>query len=55
MKESHIVTDPVCGQKMKPKEVQERADHDGRTYYFCSSDCKTEFEQNPERFAREVA
>ena len=25
--------------------------YEGRTYYFCSQECKEEFEKNPQRFA----
>jgi Cu+-exporting ATPase len=31
-----------------------RADYEGQTYYFCSADCQTQFEETPDRFSKEV-
>lgn len=28
---------------------------DGRTYYFCSDECRREFEKNPQKYARVAA
>ena len=28
------------------------ADYGGKRYYFCSDDCKAEFQKNPEKFAK---
>jgi uncharacterized membrane protein YraQ (UPF0718 family)/YHS domain-containing protein len=36
------VTDPVCGMKVD-KEKALTAEHDGHTFYFCSSDCREQF------------
>jgi hypothetical protein len=38
------VRDPVCGMKVDP-EAAVRLDRDGRTHYFCSEDCREEFER----------
>jgi YHS domain-containing protein len=45
--------DPVCGMMVR----QDRAiaddltfEVDGQTYYFCSADCKEQFQQDPQRF-----
>ncbi|MFO7965859.1 MAG: L-lactate dehydrogenase [Desulfobacterales bacterium] len=45
-----MAKDPVCGM-----EVDERRSHShkavymGKTYYFCSNDCKATFQRNPEK------
>jgi Cu+-exporting ATPase len=41
------VKDPVCGMRVDPLTVQYRADHDGKTYYFCSANCRTKFLADP--------
>jgi hypothetical protein len=42
-------TDPVCGMKVDRSRAL-RAEHAGRAYFFCSEDCRAEFEANPERY-----
>jgi P-type Cu+ transporter len=46
------VTDPVCGMEVKAKDVENRSQHQGSTYYFCSSVCKEQFEANPDKYAQ---
>ncbi len=41
--------DPVCGMRVTPQATQ-RAQHDGRPYYFCSANCKAKFVADPERY-----
>ena len=46
--------DPVCGMKVTDFD-QARADgllteYQGKTYWFCSADCKEQFERNPQGF-----
>lgn len=43
--------DPVCGMTVDEGDAPEKLDHDGTTYYFCSSDCRQEFEANPADYA----
>lgn len=41
--------DPVC--HMKTDEfLKETAEYDGKTYGFCSANCKKKFEENPEKY-----
>jgi YHS domain-containing protein len=42
-------TDPVCGMQVSPAEA-EKAEHNGKTYHFCSSDCREQFEASPDDF-----
>jgi YHS domain-containing protein len=44
-------TDPVCGMQVNTQEANvEKAEHNGKTYYFCSSDCREQFEASPHDF-----
>jgi 3-hydroxybutyryl-CoA dehydratase len=42
--------DPVCGMDVTYESAQARSEYDGVTYYFCSLDCKEQFDQEPERY-----
>src|SRR5262245_44734793 len=42
------VTDPVCGMTVDPATAKRRAEHVGRTYFFCSAGCREKFEREPE-------
>jgi P-type Cu+ transporter len=44
--------DPVCGMKVDPKSAAGQAQHQGKTYFFCSAGCKAKFEKNPGQYAR---
>jgi Cu+-exporting ATPase len=46
----HRVKDPVCGMDVDPHTAKHRAEHQGRTYYFCSAGCRTKFVENPARY-----
>ncbi len=48
-------TDPVCGMKVDDKDTQHQTQYGSQTYSFCSQQCKNEFEQNPEAYARTAA
>ena len=45
-RETGIQHDPVCGMEVKP-DAPFHADHEGRTYRFCSERCQNKFEANP--------
>ncbi|KKR09758.1 MAG: YHS domain-containing protein [Parcubacteria group bacterium GW2011_GWA2_39_18] len=40
--------DPVCG--MDVKIDLNKSEYQGKTYYFCSSHCKKQFDSNPANF-----
>jgi Cu+-exporting ATPase len=44
--------DPVCKMDVQPEKAADKSQHKGQTYYFCSSECKREFENSPERYAK---
>jgi Cu+-exporting ATPase len=45
-----LVKDPVCGMSVDPHTAKHRAEHGGRTYYFCSARCRERFVAEPEKF-----
>ena len=45
------VKDPVCSMKIEQEDAVGSAEHEGTTYYFCSEDCKEEFEADPSGYA----
>jgi xanthine dehydrogenase accessory factor len=44
-------TDPVCGMSVAVADASLRAEHAGRTWYFCSPGCRSRFVDDPGRFA----
>ena len=42
--------DPVCGMAVVTDELAEHYEHNGNTYYFCSSDCREQYEASPDDF-----
>ena len=42
--------DPVCGMKVNPEKPAATAEHDGRTFYFCSKRCHAKFTADPGLF-----
>ncbi len=42
--------DPVCGMKVSKKYARVRTGYQGKMYYFCSVQCKDNFENEPERW-----
>lgn len=45
-----MAIDPVCGMQVDEKKVTQKTRYNGRTYYFCSKECKTKFEKDPEKY-----
>lgn len=49
---SGLQTDVVCGMSVDPRASGTvTAEHEGRTYYFCSEMCRKSFEADPEKYA----
>jgi len=42
--------DPVCGMSVDEKTTRYATEYEGKTYYFCSSRCKSQFEKAPEKY-----
>jgi YHS domain-containing protein len=43
--------DPVCSMAVDKNKAEYTSQYGGKTYYFCSQDCKQQFERRPEKFA----
>ena len=39
--------DLVCGMDVNPGNAPAQSNYRGRTYYFCSPECKEKFEREP--------
>ena len=42
--------DPVCGMMVDPHKAAGNLQHDGKTYFFCSTRCAERFEKEPDKF-----
>ncbi len=49
----HSVRDPVCGMSVDPHTAEHRSQHQGKTWYFCSSRCRARFDENPQQYLGE--
>ncbi len=45
-----IVKDPVCAMTFDEGDAVATSQHQDKTYYFCSMDCKEEFDSNPDDY-----
>jgi xanthine dehydrogenase accessory factor len=43
--------DPICGMTVIAETASHRAEHAGRTYYFCCGACRERFRSDPDRYA----
>jgi len=46
-----MVRDPVCGMEINAQRAAGQSEYQGQTYFFCSTECKQEFDRAPQRFA----
>lgn len=46
-----VVKDPVCGMQIEESDAVGTSEYEGKTFYFCSADCKQEFDADPEAYA----
>lgn len=46
-----MVTDPVCGMRIDTDDAAALAEHEGKTYYFCSQACHDVFVADPAAYA----
>jgi YHS domain-containing protein len=50
--EDEVVVDPVCGMRISRSSAGTQMDYHGHPYYFCSSDCRQRFAQDPLRYVK---
>jgi len=49
---SSVLVDPVCGLEIRlVDQALEKTEANGRTFWFCSLECRWIFESDPERYA----
>jgi YHS domain-containing protein len=50
-----MTIDPVCGMRVEEKQAELQTQYAGRKYFFCSEECKQEFEADPNGYVETVA
>lgn len=45
-----MMRDPVCGLEVDPSEAPAKETFEGRTYFFCTENCRRKFVEAPERY-----
>jgi YHS domain-containing protein len=50
-----MTTDPVCGMGIDEKTSEFQAMFAGKKYFFCSEECRSEFEERPEDYMETAA
>lgn len=53
--EADTAVDPTCGMKIKKSEAKINYEYEGKTYYFCSEECKEKFVKEPEKYIKKEA
>ena len=48
--QDNLVTDPVCGMRVNKAFAPAQMTYRGRTYYFCVTECRARFAENPVRY-----
>lgn len=51
LEEETWIVDLVCGMELKLGEEVFQEEYNGKTYYFCSENCKEHFAANPQKYA----
>lgn len=46
-----MAKDPVCGMEVNESSAAGASTYKGKTYYFCATGCKKEFDSNPGKYA----
>jgi YHS domain-containing protein len=41
--------DPVCGKELQPSTAAATINHEGKTLYFCSDECRARFAADQEK------
>jgi YHS domain-containing protein len=47
-----MAKDPVCNMNVDEKTAKLKSEYNGKTYYFCAPSCKSTFDKNPEKYAK---
>jgi YHS domain-containing protein len=52
---NETVNDPVCGAQLEPMDTEHISEYGGSVFYFCSIECKRQFDANPENYGSVAA
>jgi len=47
-----MAKDPICNMEVDEETAEFKSQYGSQTYYFCSEECKDQFERRPEQYAR---
>lgn len=47
-----MAIDPVCNMEVDEKDAEFTSEFNGKEYFFCSEDCKRQFDRNPQQFVK---
>ena len=50
LENDEVAIDLVCGMNVEKNNLPSFFEYDGRTFYFCSDDCKEQFKSDPKQF-----
>jgi len=50
-----MAKDPVCGMTVDPRQADQKVHYHAADYVFCSEDCRSKFQADPERYAADAA
>ena len=50
-----MTKDLVCGMMVDEKKAKFKSSYEGKNYFFCSPGCKSAFDKNPKKYAKETA
>ncbi len=50
--EEGMVVDPVCGMKLDKEKAAATYQFEGKTYYFCTEECKDKFAESPDQYVK---
>jgi len=45
-----MAKDPVCGMEIEKDIAKGSVEHMGKTFFFCSEECKNKFEKEPMKY-----
>ncbi len=49
------VKDPVCGMEIEIGKAKGNSTYQGKTFYFCTDECKKSFDSNPQQYSTKAA
>jgi YHS domain-containing protein len=47
-----MAKDPVCKMDVNEKTAKLKSDYNGKIYYFCNPNCKSNFDKNPSKYVK---